>query len=143
MVKAFVWNPQNSEKRVSIELGVDIGATYTTLPASLLEKLGVKPVRSIRVRLADNRVVERFVGEVGIEIEGYSASATPVIFGDEGVYLLGSVTMEQLGLVPDPINKRLRPIEALLFKAMAQSLYTLHSTGFYTYQHKVYPKLRW
>lgn len=119
MVKAFVWNPQNPEKRVSIELVVDTGATYTTLPASLLEKLRVKPVRSIRVRLADNRVVEKFVGEVGIEIEGYSATATPVIFGDEGVYLLGSVTMEQLGLAPDPINKRLRPIEAALLKSLA------------------------
>jgi len=118
-VKAFVWNPQNPEKRVSVELVVDTGATYTTLPSSLLTSLGIKPVRSIRVRLADNRVVERLVGEVGIEVEGFRASATPVIFGDEGIYLLGSVTMEQLGLAPDPINKRLKPIEALLLKSLA------------------------
>jgi predicted aspartyl protease len=118
-VKAFVWNPQNPEKRVSVELVVDSGATYTTLPTSLLTSLGIKPVRSIRVRLADNRVVERLVGEVGIEVEGFRASATPVIFGDEGVYLLGSVTTEQLGLAPDPVNKRLKPIEALLLKSLA------------------------
>jgi len=68
-VKAFVWNPQNPEKRVSVELVVNSGATYTTLPTSLLASLGIKPVRSIRVRLADNRVVERLVGEVGIEVE--------------------------------------------------------------------------
>ena len=118
-VEAFVWDPQNPEKRVSVELVVDTGATYTTLPSSLLTSLGIKPVRSIRVRLADNRVVERLVGEVGIEVEGFRASATPVIFGDEGIYLLGSVTMEQLGLAPDPINKRLKPIEALLLKSLA------------------------
>lgn len=47
-------------------------------------------------------------------MEGLSASATPVVFGDEGVYLLGSVTMEQMGLTPDPVQKRLRPTEALL-----------------------------
>jgi len=40
------------------------------------------------------------VGEAGIEIEGFRAGATPVVFGDEGVYLLGGVTMEQLGLAP-------------------------------------------
>ncbi len=58
--------------------------------------------------------MERPLGEVRIDIEGYTASATPVVFGDEGVYLLGSVTMKQLGLAPDPIARRLRPIEALL-----------------------------
>ena len=113
-VQAIVWNPHNPEKRLILGLVVDTGATYTTLPASILEKLGVTPIRVIRVRLADNRVVERLVGEIGIEIEGYRASATPVIFGDEGVYLLGAVTMEQLGLAPDPVEKRLKPTEVLL-----------------------------
>ncbi len=67
-----------------------------------------------RETLADGRIVERPLGEVGIDIEGYTASATPAVFGDEGVYLLGSVTMEQLGLAPGPIARRLRPTEALL-----------------------------
>jgi predicted aspartyl protease len=112
-VQAIVWNPHNPEKRLILGLIVDTGATYTTLPASMLEKLGVMPIRVIRVRLADNRVVERLVGEIGIEIEGYRASATPVIFGNEGVYLLGAVTMEQLGLAPDPVEKRLKPFAAV------------------------------
>ncbi len=73
-------------------------------------------MRIARLRLADGRVVERPLGEVGIEIEGFRASATPVIFGDEDIYLLGSVTMEQLGLAPDTIAKRLRPVEAFLFQ---------------------------
>jgi predicted aspartyl protease len=38
-VKAFAWNPQNPEKRVSAELVVDTGATYTTLPTSLAPSL--------------------------------------------------------------------------------------------------------
>jgi len=45
---------------------------------------------------------------------GRYASATPVVFGEEGFYLLGSVTMEELGLAPDPVEKRLKPTEALL-----------------------------
>ncbi len=114
-VRARIWSPFNESKSIEVELVVDTGATYTVIPSRLLESLGIRPMRIARLRLADGRVVERPLGEVGIEIEGFRASATPVIFGDEGIYLLGSVTMEQLGLAPDPIAKRLRPVEAFLF----------------------------
>jgi len=116
-VPAKVWNPSWPEKAVDVELLVDTGATYTVLPASLLRELGVEGQRLARLRLADGRVVERWVGEVGIEVGGRRASATPAVFGDEGIYLLGSVTMEQLGLAPDPVEKRLKPVEALLMRA--------------------------
>ncbi|MCX8183554.1 MAG: aspartyl protease family protein [Crenarchaeota archaeon] len=113
-VKARVWNVFVSAKETDVELTVDSGFTYTVLPGSLLEKLDVKPIRRVRLRLADNRVVERELGEVGIEIEGYRLSSTPVIFGDEDAYLLGSVAMEGLSLAPDVVKKKLVPVEALL-----------------------------
>jgi len=106
-VRAKIWNPLKPGNVLDIELIVDTGATYTVLPSKILEKLGISVLRT--VRLADDRVIERPLGEIGIEIEGYRASATPVIFGEENVYLLGAVTMEQLGLAPDPIEKRLKP----------------------------------
>jgi len=62
----------------------------------------VKPMRTIRLRLADSKIVEKALGEIGIAIDEYSASATPVVFDEEEVYLLGIVAMEQLGLAPDP-----------------------------------------
>jgi len=68
----------------------------------------------VRLRSADNRVVERKLGEVGVEIEGYRLSSTPVIFGDEDVCLLDSVTMKELSLAPDVVKKKLVPVEALL-----------------------------
>ncbi len=94
-----------------MELLVDIGATYTVIPQDVLKSLKIEVLRRAGLRLADNRVIEK---PVGIEIEGYRASATPVVFGDPSVYILGSVTMEQLGLAPDPITKKLKPVEALL-----------------------------
>ncbi|AET33686.1 aspartyl protease family protein [Pyrobaculum ferrireducens] len=113
-VRARVWNIHNPAKAVEVDLLVGTGATYTVMPAELLESLGVSAVRVARLRLADGRVVERRVGEVGIDVEGFRASATPAVFGDRDIYLLGSVTMEQLGLAPDPAEKRLKPVEALL-----------------------------
>ena len=117
-VKARIWNPFKPENATEVELIVDPGATYTVLPANVLEGLGIKAMRITRLRLVDNRVLEKPLGEIGIEIEGYRASATPVIFGDEDIYLLGAVTMEQLGLAPDPLEKKLKPTEALLMKSI-------------------------
>jgi predicted aspartyl protease len=113
-VSARVWNVNDSSKLNVVELLVDSGATYTALPASVLNSLKVTPTRIAKLKMADGRIVERPVGEVGIEIEGHRASATPVVFGEEGVYLLGSFTLEQLGLAPDPVSKSLKPTEALL-----------------------------
>jgi len=95
-VKAKVWNPRDRDKAVVVELLVDTGATYTVLPTSLLKSLNVEPIRMVKLRLADNRVIERPLGEVGIEIIDRYVSATPVVFGEEGVYLLGAVTMGSL-----------------------------------------------
>jgi len=111
-----VWKPVADAKKMVVEFVVDTGATYTVLPANVLRELDVSSVRMAKLRLPDNRILERPLGEAGIEIEGYSASATPVIFGDEGVYLLGSVAMEQLGLAPDPVEEKLRHVEALLME---------------------------
>jgi predicted aspartyl protease len=113
-VRVKIWNIYEKLKEAEVELIVDGGSTYTVLPESLLKSLMVKPIRTIKLRLADSRIVEKAPGEVGIAVDGYSASATPVVFGEEEVYLLGAVTMEQLGLAPDPVKKKLVPVEALL-----------------------------
>jgi predicted aspartyl protease len=93
-VKAAIWNPEMPRNRIHIELLVDTGATYTVVSTATLKSIEVKPIRMVKLRLADGRVVEKPLGEIGIEVEGYRASATPVIFGDEDIFLLGSVTME-------------------------------------------------
>nr|WP_264890803.1 retropepsin-like domain-containing protein [Vulcanisaeta souniana] len=103
---------------------VNTGSTYTVIPSRVLEELGIKPIRTVRLRLTDGRVIERPLGEAGIEAEGFTVSATPVIFGDEGIYLLGSVTMEQPRPRPDPIEKRLRPTKALLMATWANVLFS-------------------
>lgn len=113
-VKARVRNPFKPSPVIELELIVDTGATYTVLPTNLLEKLGIEPIKRIRLRLADNRVVERDLGQIEIELIGYGSMITPVVFGDEGIYLLGSITLEQFSLAPDPVEKKLKPVEALL-----------------------------
>ena len=71
------------------------------------------------MRLTNGRVVESALGEVGIEVEGFRVSAMPVVFGDEHIYLLGSVTLKQLGLAPGSVERRLKPTEVLLMMLRA------------------------
>ncbi len=50
-VRATVWNVGVPEKRLSLELLVGTGATYTVIPSRVLEALEVKPARMARLRL--------------------------------------------------------------------------------------------
>ncbi|HWQ17883.1 MAG TPA: aspartyl protease family protein [Sulfolobales archaeon] len=111
-VNARVWCIESGMAR-DVTLLADTGAIYTVLPRSLLEDLGVKPIGKRRFRLADGRVVEREIGLIGIEIGG-QAIHTITVFGDEGIYLLGVVTLEELGLQVDPVSGELKPLELLL-----------------------------
>lgn len=73
----------------------------------------MKSVGERRFKLADNQIVERDAGIVGIEAQGVRAH-TVAVFGDEGAYLLGVTTLEELGLEVDPVKGELRPMELLL-----------------------------
>lgn len=112
-VKAVIWNIDNPGNSREVEAMVDTGSIYTVMPKSLLESLGVKPMGRRRFRLADNSIIERDIGIVGIEIKGYRAY-TIVVFGDEGVYLIGVTTLEELALEVDPATGELRPMKELL-----------------------------
>ena len=108
-----VYDPEGKNKR-EIQALVDTGATYTWIPRPILEDLGYRPIFTRRLRLADGNVVVREGCEVRLEIEG-ACLTTPVIFGDpDSETLLGAVTLEQFSLAPDPVTKRLIPVEALL-----------------------------
>jgi len=93
---------------------VDTGASYTALPASLLRRLGVTPHDRVLFILADQRQIERDVGQTWVRIDGKSV-ITLVVFGDEGAEpLVGAYTLEGLRLGVDPLNRRLVPIPGYL-----------------------------
>ena len=108
-----VGDPQG-QRFTAVEALVDTGATYATLPASLLRGLGVKPHERAPFELADGRVVERDVGRTWLSIDGHS-DLVPVVFGDEGAEpLLGAVTLEVFRLAVDPVRQRLASVPGLL-----------------------------
>ena len=118
LVSLEVGDPQG-ERFETVEALVDTGATYTTLPASTLRRLGVSPHTKGLFKLADGSRIERDIGQTWVRLEGGGA-IVPVIFGDEDAQpLLGSVTLEIFLLGVDPVEGRLMPVAGFLMGQLA------------------------
>ena len=72
-----VGDPQG-ESYVPVEALVDTGATYTMLPASMLQNLGVVPHDRAEFELADGNVAEMDIGRTWVRIDGRS-EIVPII----------------------------------------------------------------
>jgi clan AA aspartic protease len=101
-------------KREGVRFLVDSGATYSLLPKAVWEAIGLQAKRRLSFSLADGTSVERSVSEAHVALPQGEAH-TPVILGEEGdEALLGTVTLEILGLVLNPFDRTLRPMRMLL-----------------------------
>jgi predicted aspartyl protease len=99
-----------------LELLVDSGATYTVLPLTVWKALGIEPNgRRVTFRLADGTTLKRQMGSAVVQLGDEPALTTPVVLGGEGdLPLLGCVTLEEAGLMLDPLRRRLIPMRILL-----------------------------
>jgi clan AA aspartic protease len=104
---------QNGRRFVPIEVLVDTGATYTWMPASLLRDLGVTVVDQQEFILANGDSILRDVGQAMLRVDG-KERITVIVFGeDDALSLLGAVTLEEMGLGVDPVNRRLIRVPGL------------------------------
>ncbi|MFH1097506.1 MAG: retroviral-like aspartic protease family protein [Candidatus Desantisbacteria bacterium] len=103
-----------SGKQENVRFLVDSGATYSLLPKTVWESIGLSPKRKSSFTLADGTIVERAISEAFVSFPQGEAH-TPVILGEENdEALLGVVTLEILGLVFNPFNRTLHPMHMLL-----------------------------
>ena len=111
MVTIGVGN-QQGRRFEDLDVIVDTGSTFTAVPRTLLEKLGVPVRRTAPSRLADGRTVPVNIGWTVVRVEG-QVFATQVTFAEENEPpLLGVVTLEDALLAVDPAGQRLIPVEA-------------------------------
>ncbi len=101
-----VGDPQGERFQI-VEALVDTGATFSIVPASILNDLGVEPQRSGSFELADGSFRDYHIGETILRVEGEEVRSV-VVFGDEDMEAaLGMVTMQRIGLAVDPARQRL------------------------------------
>jgi len=113
-VRLQIGNPARTRFE-EVEAVVDTGSTFTAAPRELLERLGIRPARRQRFRLASGQVIENDVGEAVVRLEGLEGT-TPVVFNEPGEpVLVGAVTLEELLLGVDPVAEQLVPVEGLRY----------------------------
>jgi clan AA aspartic protease len=112
-LKIKVINPERPKKVKECEFLVDSGAVYSVVPQNLLKTLGIKPTSSQEFILANGEIIKRPIGNAYFEYKG-KIRAAPVVFGDEGIFLLGATTLEAFGMILDPIRRELRPLPMVL-----------------------------
>jgi hypothetical protein len=102
-LKARVINPERPKRSRECEFLVDSGAVYSVVPESM----------------ANGEVVRKPVGNAYFRYGG-KIRAAPVVFGEEGVFLLGATTIEALGMILDPIRRELKPLPMVLMSTKAR-----------------------
>ena len=96
-----------------IEALVDTGATFTSIPSPILERLEVVPVRRIRLGLANGEVVEGNMGEVVAQLDAERSTIWCVFSPPDAPPLIGVHTLEAFLLTVDPVEQILVPKDAL------------------------------
>jgi predicted aspartyl protease len=96
---------------VTVEALVDTGSTFSSVPGDVLESIGVRPARSVRLRLADGSSHVQQLGSARVSLNG-EGDSMPIVFGEPGSPpAIGAVTLEILLLGVDPAAETLVPVE--------------------------------
>jgi clan AA aspartic protease len=113
-VEVIISNPAYPRKAKKLSLLVDSGAVHSVVPKTILGQLRVRPHSTKTFTLADGSEIKRKVGDAVFKLNGHQG-ASPVIFGEKGDSMLfGTVSLEALGLLFDPIRRELRPLPMVL-----------------------------
>lgn len=103
-------SPARPSRRVRLRMLVDSGALYSVVDEAILARLGIRPAGTRTFILADGSEITRKTGAALFRLQGREGAST-VIFGEPGdVTLLGVVTLEEVGLILDPMRRELRPM---------------------------------
>ena len=108
-LKVKVINPERPKRKKEFEFLIDSGAVYSVVPQDQLKGLGIKPTSFQEFILANGEIIKKPIGNAYFEYQGKIRGA-PVVFGDEGIFLLGATTIEALGMILDPIRRELKPL---------------------------------
>ena len=111
-IQATVTGPDN--KSENLLFLVDSGAAYTVLPHRVWKQIGLKPKQTMKFLLADGTAIKRKISECRFSFQDREAH-TPVVLGEnKDQALLGTITLEILGLALNPLDRTLKPIKAVM-----------------------------
>ena len=104
----------DSERSTVLSGVVDTGASYTVVPSTILDALGVEREQSVNFTLADGSKRDMDIGWVLMELEGRTGHVYVVFAPANSPILLGAMALETFALAADAKNRRLIPGQATL-----------------------------
>ena len=108
--KVKIMNLLEPTKSVEIESVIDTGATMVVLPQNVVDELGLKKIREVKVRYANNSTESKSIyGVVTIEIKGRTGNFDVLAEAEGSQPLIGQVVLEILDLVVDTRTRTLVP----------------------------------
>jgi clan AA aspartic protease len=93
---------------------VDTGASYLSLPRTVLQRLGYRSLDTQRVVFATGQSAVWHVTEVKIRLQGRERTVIAFLTDEAAPTLIGAQTLESFGLGVDPLARRLIPVDAYL-----------------------------
>ena len=94
-------------RRVTCEALFDSGATFLSLPVSIVQTLGLKPFRKRRVRTANGTVERTVYNPVIVRVQERDCIVPIIELPDDCEPLLGQIPLEMMDWWIDPVNQRL------------------------------------
>jgi len=115
-VRAKVANPFDSELSFEEDFWVDTGALFSNVPEDRLQTIGIKPLSSRNLVLANGQQERRNLGEAMFRLPELNETLTcTVIFGTkDSPYLLGATALENFCVEADPVAQKLKPMLAIM-----------------------------
>jgi len=101
-----------------LDVIVDTGAAYSWVLRSRLENLGVHAVRRMKFRTIEGHTIERELAPVFVATDGFTGGDNVVVAEAGDMEVLGSHTLESLGVTVDPVGKKLVPTVGLALTAV-------------------------
>jgi len=104
-VRGIVSDPAKRKSK-EVEFLTNTGAGYMVVPPSLAEEIGLEPIERTKAMLADKREVEAMYAFAYVKILDREAPV-PVMIMDSPAPLIGSFTLQVLGLLVDPAKEEI------------------------------------
>ncbi|MEM2971792.1 MAG: hypothetical protein QW270_05145 [Candidatus Bathyarchaeia archaeon] len=119
-VEVKLTNPLTQDIITVPEAVVDTGATFTTIPQILGEKLRLKPFTKRKVRTSGEEELAESILLIRIQEE---ETVNPVLISPRiDRVLVGVLTLEALGLKVEPKTGKLEKTELLLLLLLAENM---------------------
>jgi len=115
-IRVTISNPGNPQQFFEENFWVDTGALYSFAPEDRLQQIGIDPLHSRELILADGRRDRRLLGEALFTISELGETLTcPIIFAPkDSLYLLGATALENFGVEVDTTTKKLKPVLGII-----------------------------